>query len=207
MNYAEQASDPRKRLTGLVVVVGFHVILVYALVNGLARKVVDVLKVPLTVSVLEEIKTAPPPPPKSLPPPPKVAAPPPPDFVPPVEVAVQAPPQNVIVATSSVPAPEPAPVVAAPVAAPVVNVAVACPNSDAVRAGVPYPPEAERMNLAGNVLVEFTVGPTGEVRDVASVRSSNPVFIDVATKAVTKFRCNGQGHDVHVKVPFAFRPG
>jgi protein TonB len=88
----------------------------------------------------------------------------------------------------------------------VVNVAVACPNSDSVRAGVPYPPQAERLGLAGNVLVEFTVGPSGEVRDVVAVRSSNAVFVDVATKAVAKFRCNGQGHDVRVKVPFVFSP-
>lgn len=193
-------------MTGLIAVVGFHVILVYALMNGLARKVVDVLKVPLSVNVIEEVKAPPPPPPpKSLPPPPKVAAPPPPDFVPPVEVPVQAPVENTIIATSSEPAPPPAPaVVAAP--APVVNVAVACPNSDAVRAGVPYPPQAERLGLAGNVLVEFTVGPTGEVRDVTAVRSSNAVFVDTATKAVARFRCNGQGHDVRVKVPFVFRP-
>jgi protein TonB len=56
------------------------------------------------------------------------------------------------------------------------------------------------------VLVEFTVGPGGEVRDVVAVRSSNAVFVDVATKAVAKFRCNGQGHDVRVKVPFVFSP-
>jgi len=205
LNYAEQQSDPRKRMTGLIAVIGFHVILVYALMNGLARKVVEVIKTPLSVSVIEEIKTPPPPPPKSLPPPPKVAAPPPPEYVPPVEVPVQAPVQNTIVETSPEPAPQPAPVVAA-VAPPIVDVAVACPNSDAVRAGVPYPPEAERMNLAGNVLVEFTVGPTGEVGNVVATRSSNAMFVDVATKAVANFRCNGQGHNVRVKVPFVFRP-
>ena len=93
-SYAEQQRDPRKHLVGISAVVVFHIVLVYALANGLGRKVVEVFKAPLDVSIIEEIKPPPPPPPppkivKVLP---KVSAPPPPAYVPPTETQVQAPP-------------------------------------------------------------------------------------------------------------------
>src|SRR5260221_7900709 len=88
MSYAIQ-KDSSRRLTGLVAVVAFHVVLVYALVHGLARKIVEVVRAPLETKIIEEIKAPPPdkPPP---PPPPKLAMPPPP-YIPPPEVTVQAP--------------------------------------------------------------------------------------------------------------------
>src|SRR5260221_8627084 len=86
MSYAIQ-KDSSRRLTGLVAVVAFHVVLVYALVHGLARKIVEVVRAPLETKIIEEIKAPPPdkPPP---PPPPKLAMPPPP-YIPPPEVTVQ----------------------------------------------------------------------------------------------------------------------
>src|SRR5256885_4487152 len=59
----------------------FHVLLIYALVHGLARKIVEVVRAPLETKIIEEVKRPPqeqPPPP---PPPPKLATPPPP-FIP-----------------------------------------------------------------------------------------------------------------------------
>lgn len=209
VNYTEY-SEPRKNFAGLAAVVGLHLVVAYALATGLAHKVVDVLKAPLTVSVIEEVKPLPPPPPP--PPPPKEVrvqprTPPPPSYVPPAEVVVEAP-QAPVLTTSSEPVPAPPPAApAVPVPAPIVNAAVACPNSDKVRSRVPYPLQAERMGLSGNVLVEFTVGADGEVRNVTAVRSTNPLFTATATRAVAEFRCNGQGHDVRVRVPFDFRYG
>ncbi|MFD2271229.1 hypothetical protein ACFS07_09110 [Undibacterium arcticum] len=95
---------PQKNLTGITVVVLLHVFfIVYALVTGLARKVVEVIKQPIETKIIEEIKPPPPPPDKPLPPPPpKVLAPPPP-FIPPPEVQVQQQPQtNTIAAVSNV---------------------------------------------------------------------------------------------------------
>ena len=209
MSYAQPQRDLRQYSVGLAAVVAFHVLLAYALATGLARKVVEVLKAPLSVNVMEEVKTLPPPPPpKYVPPPPKTATPPPPDFVPQVEVPVQVTPPPVVVATSPEPPPAPPPVAPpAPVAPPVANVAVACPNHAAVRSQVPYPPQAERMGLSGDVVVDFTVGTNGEVKDVTVSRSSNAIFNAAATAAVARLRCTGQGHDVRVRVPFAFRLG
>lgn len=209
MNYTAYP-EPRKNLVGLAAVVGLHLVVAYALATGLAHKVVDVLKAPLTVSVIEEIKPLPPPPPP--PPPPKQVRvqpqTPPPSYVPPAEVVVEAPAQTATITSSPEPVPEPPPAApAVPVPAPIVNAAVACPNSDQVRARVPYPTQAERMGLSGKVLVEFTVGADGSVRDVTAISSSNSIFTSTATRAVAEFRCNGQGRDVRVRVPFAFNFG
>ena len=68
MDYARQQRDPTKHAIGIVFVVAVHVLVVYALVSGLARKAVEVIKKPLSATIIEEIKAPPPPPP---PPPPK----------------------------------------------------------------------------------------------------------------------------------------
>ncbi|RZI43809.1 energy transducer TonB [Herbaspirillum sp. HC18] len=208
MNFAQQR-QPAGKTAGLAVVVGLHLIFGYALMNGLGRKVVDVLKKPLDVAIIAEPKALPPPPPppKVLVPQPKVVAPPP-AFVPPPEVRVEAPPsQNAISVTSSkseparpVPAAPPAP--AAP---PTVGVGIACPNHMEVRSRLPYPAQAQQMGLSGEVVVEFTVAGSGQIGDVAVVKSTNRIFNSAATNAVNQLRCNGQDHDVRVRVPFVFR--
>src|SRR5882672_9619433 len=88
MNYAVE-KDSSRRLAGLAVVVAFHAALIYALVHGLARQIVEVIRAPLETKIIEEIKAPPPdkPPP---PPPPKLTTPPPP-YIPPPEVQVQVP--------------------------------------------------------------------------------------------------------------------
>ena len=97
MNYAEQQRQIRKHPTGLIVVAVGHVVLGYALVNGLGHKIVEVIKAPIETKIIEEVKPPPPPPPENLPPPPKVALPPP-SFVPPPEIEViPAPPQQPVI--------------------------------------------------------------------------------------------------------------
>ena len=71
-----QNRNPTKHLTGIVFVVILHLAVGYALVTGLARKVVEVIKQPIETKIIEEIK--PPPPDTPPPPPPKLATPPPP---------------------------------------------------------------------------------------------------------------------------------
>lgn len=208
MNYAQQQRDPRRHLFGIASVVLIHVIVIYALLTGLARKVVEVFKKPLEVSIIEEVKVETPPPPPKLPPPPKAlrppprVVPPPPAYVPPTEVAV-APPPNVVTAVTQAPPPPPAAV--SPPRPAVVNVGVACPNHAEVRSKVPYPPQASRIGLSGDVLLEFTVGPGGDVQDVTVLNATNKMFVSVATAAVNQLRCTGQGQAVRVRVPFTFR--
>jgi len=206
MNFAQQQRDPRRHLMGISTVVLLHVVAIYALTNGMARKVVDVLKKPLDVSIIEELKIPPPPPPppKFVEPPPKVVEPPP-AYVPPPEVQVQvAPVQPVITVTTTTPPPPPV-VVAAP-APPmpprVASVGLVCPDHLAVLGKVQ--PPAQARGQSGKVIVEFVVSPTGAVGDVVVTKSSNRIFNAVATAAVAQLHCVGQGQNVRVQVPFVF---
>ena len=199
MDYALQQRDPRRHLTGITVVVLLHAIAIYALANGLARKVVDVLKKPLEVNIIEELKSLPPPPPQKVLPPPRQAVEPPPAYVPPPEIQVQAPPvQQVITVTTTAPPP---PVVAA---SPVASVGVACPNYRDVISRVQSPAQAQRLGLSGEVLVEFIVSPTGTVSEVTVTKSTNRIFNAVAIAAVSKFQCISQGQNVRVRLPIGF---
>ena len=209
MQYAQADRHPARQSIGFGVVVLIHVVVVWALVSGLARKVVDVIKQPLETKIIEAPK-----PPQELrpppPPPPKLEAPPPP-FIPPPEVQIQPAPQPpaapVIAVTQNKPPEATAPLVAAPPRAgpATVAVGVACPNSQKVRAEVAYPREAQRQELTGETLVEFTVDRDGRVADAQVLRSSHRVFDAVSLATVRLFRCVGQGQDVKVQVPFVFR--
>ena len=92
MDYAQAQRNPGKHLTGIGIVVVLHVLLGWALVSGLARKVVEVIKAPIETKIIEEVK--PPPPPETPPPPPPKMALPPPSFVPPPEIQIANPPPS-----------------------------------------------------------------------------------------------------------------
>lgn len=138
LDYAQQQRNPAKHLAGIAFVIIFHVALVYGLMNGLARKVVEVVKGPLETRLIEEIKKAQPD--KPPPPPPKLAPPPPP-FIPPPEVNVAAVQQanpgaiTAIARTLPPPAPEPAPPVVQAAPRPAVRV----PPSSMPSAPAPSP--------------------------------------------------------------------
>ena len=127
---------PRRHPVGLAVVALLHVVVGYALVNGLARKIVEVVKAPIETKIIEEVKPPPPPPPDNLPPPPK-NLPPPPSFVPPPEVNVAPQPTNAPTITTTSVAPPPAPVFApaAPPAPPAPPAAVTCDDEHESVAG------------------------------------------------------------------------
>jgi periplasmic protein TonB len=211
MNYA-QPKPPSRRIAGIAFVAGLHAVIVYALLTGLATKVVDVIRQPIQTRIIEEIKPppppAPPPPPKRIAPqPPKQVAHPPP-FVPPPEVPVAAPSPNAIIAQSNAPAPSapvapPAP--PAPAAPVSKSVGVVCPNSTEVRASIRYPREALENNLTGDVIVVFTVGTDGSVKDLSVLQSAAPVLDRAAENAVRQFHCVAQGEEVRVQVPFSFK--
>ncbi|MFM0249779.1 energy transducer TonB [Paraburkholderia sediminicola] len=199
---------PARRMVGLGFVIVLHATLIYALLTGLATKVVEVIQQPIETKIIEEVKPPPPPPAIPLPPPPKLTAPPPP-FIPPPEVQVASPPvQTAIVSRSAAPTPS---VPAAPAAPPVAaapehaNVGVVCPNSGQVRASIRYPREAQRDNLTGDVLIEFTVGMDGTIKDLQVTKSAAPVLDRAAENAVRQFNCAAQGHEVRVQVPFSFK--
>src|SRR6266852_5636170 len=88
MDFARSQRNPTKHVIGLTFVILLHVLVIYALVTGLARKAVEVIKKPLSATIIEEIKAPPPPPPP--PPPRKIIEPPKTQqtYVPPPDVPV-----------------------------------------------------------------------------------------------------------------------
>jgi protein TonB len=209
MNYVAQR-NPSRHAAGIGIVLLLHILIVWALISGLANKVVEVVRRPIQTTIIDAPKPPPPPPLPviPLPAPPKAVVPPPP-FVPPVEVAVQtAPRQNTIQAQTSnavpsVPAIAP-PAPAVPAAPRSANVGVVCPNSTQVRQSIRYPREAQRDGITGNVVVEFTVSKDGVLKDLTIVKSAHAVLDRAAENAVKQFSCVAQGEDVRVQVPFAF---
>ncbi|WP_321857481.1 energy transducer TonB [Paraburkholderia tropica] len=210
--FGRKQANPVRRLGGVAIAVVLHLVLIWAFVNGLATRVVQIVQRPVEVRIIVPVKPSPRPLP--LPKPaqkivsrPRVAPPPPP-FVPPPEVHVQAPPQATI-AHADTPAPTvpvqevpPAPV---PLARPVNHeIGVVCPNSNEVRSSIVYPEEAQEDDITGDVTVEFTVGPDGHVINVRVTQPADPLLNRAAMDAVRRFHCIAQGQSVRVQVPFSF---
>ena len=217
MNYSRQQADPKKHLVGFGAVILFHVLVVYALVSGLAKKVVDVVRAPIETKVIEEIKKPPPPPEVVVPPPPKLEAPPPP-FIPPPEIQIATPPPPQPTITATTPTPPPAPVVIAPAPAPVApappappapataSVGVACPNMQTVMGDSGFPRDAQRQGLEkGNAVIEWTVTASGEIKNLRTVSASNQIFARNSIRLIGDYKCVGQGRDVTVRQEFNYK--
>ncbi|WP_028222315.1 energy transducer TonB [Paraburkholderia oxyphila] len=206
--FGKKQRNPVRRYGGIAAVLLLHVVLIYALLNGLATKVVQVIQHPIETRIVEPVKPPPPPPLPVVQLPPPKFAPPPPPFVPPPEVPVQAPPQAIITHQAA-PVPS-APAVAAPVAAPAPTkpvsheVGVVCPNSDQIRASMQYPKEALKNNITGEVKIEFVVNTEGQITDLRVAESADPILDRAALNTVKQFNCVTQGEAVRVQVPFSF---
>jgi len=188
MEYVQQRALSRQA-PGLAMVIGLHLIVGYALVTGLARRVVEVIKQPIETKIIEEVKKPPPdlPPP---PPPPKLQAPPPP-FIPPPEIQIQTPPpppqQTITTVTTTPPPPGPPPKVYTPPApqpAPLPAVrkeykATYCPKPQ-------FPRQAIQQGLNGSVTAWVHVTPQGSVSDVEIKRSSNRIFDREVIRAMSQ---------------------
>lgn len=183
MDFAQTQRNPGKHVVGMGVVLALHLVLGWAVVSGMAQRVVDVIKAPIETKIIEETKPPPPPPPVDLPPPPKFA-PPPPSFVPPPEIQVNPPPTPAPTITTTTVAPPPAPVFIQPPAPPappappppprraaspaIANVAACAPTAD------DYPGAAVRAEATGTTKIRFTIGADGKLASSQVVRSAGP---------------------------------
>ena len=210
MSYAQPRSSGR-RTAGVILTIVLHIVLIYALLHGLARKIVNIVAPPLETKIIEEIK--PPQPEKPPPPPPKLAAPPPP-FIPPPEVNIQIPIQPPPTITAAPTPPTPAPVViapppppaapVAPVRTPPVVLASSCEKPE-------YPSASRRSNETGTVLLSFLIDQSGKVIDSKIERSSGFRRLDEAAKAglgLCKFRpatVNGAPVQAWARIEYVWR--
>ena len=190
MDYAESQRSWGKHAPSIIMVAALHLALGYALVNGLGRKIIEVVKAPLETKIIEEIKK--PPPDTPPPPPPKLAAPPPP-FIPPPEINIQAPPPpptQTITTVSTAPPPPGPPPVAAPVVAPP-QPAVRREYKAAYRVDPVYPRQAQRDGTSGRVVAHVVVQPNGTVTEVRIISANPPrVFDREVIRALSQWKFN-----------------
>jgi len=191
--YATYQPDPSRNIVGIAVVALFHVLVIYALVSGLARKVVDVVRAPIETKVIEEVKDTPKP--KEVIPPPPVLDTPPPPFVPPPEVVIAtAPPAATIAVATPTPPPEPFTPTPAPVVAPPappkpapVSISVACPTRALPKLS------ARQEGVAGSVRARLTI-KDGKVVNVDILSSTPKGLFDASVRtAILQYGCQSTG--------------
>lgn len=212
MDYRFESRDPRRRLKGIAIVVLLHVFIGYALMSGLARKGLDLVRQPMKAVVIQEVTLPPPPPP---PPPPKriekpVVVPkrpaPPPPYVPPSEVVPQAASTAPAIAASTTPPPEP-PAIAPPAPPPTAPVAagprraaigVACPTQVAPD----MPRKALMDGIEGVVKAQIHIRDGG-IQDV-TILSGPKVFHAAVKAAMLQYKCVADGSEVIATQEFNF---
>ena len=166
-SYVQQNNS--RRMGVLVGIVLFHLLLLYGLVSGLARKVIEVVAAPLVTDMIEEVKPEDKPPP---PPPPQMERPP--VQVPPPDISIDIPMESNTTAISNVtdrPVPPPAPV--AVVERKTVRVA---PKLDLRRSPSTdefYPASARRAEIQGVTTVRMCVGADGKMSQEPTVANSS----------------------------------
>jgi len=216
MDFARQQRDPARHLIGITFVVVVHALVIYALLTGLGRAVVEVIKKPLSATIIEEIKAPPPPPPpKKIVETPKVQAPvetyvPPPDI--PVATTQSAP---VISSVTATPPTEPhviapPPVVLAPPPPP-------APPKPAIRRGIAplskedpeYPRAAIRAGVErGRVLARVMIDEKGNVTEVIIVSADPPRYFErevMEKLKLWKFQAEGEKYVGEVEVNFSLK--
>ena len=179
MSYADQSMSAN-RITALIIVALIHIVVIYALVTGLAYEgYKKVLQRVTAVDIKEEVKKEPPPPPK------KIDIKPPPMVVPPPKISVttqapvmetvrEAPPPPPIVLAPPPPSAPPPPRFQPKGAVPKGNPGSWATTND-------YPSRALREEREGTSGFRVTVGPDGKVTDCSITSSSGHADLYAAT--------------------------
>jgi len=210
MDYAQQQRDPTKHAIGVGFVILMHVLLVYALLTGLGRAIVEVVKKPLSATIIEELKLPPPPPPppKKVVETPKVQQPVQ-TFVPPPDVPVPTTTTAPTISATTATAPTEPHVIAAPVVAP-----PPAPPKPAVRRGVTrisgdnpeYPRAAIKEGISkGHVVARLHIDEKGNVTEVIIYSADPPRHFDrvvIAALKDWKFASDGEKYVAEVELNF-----
>lgn len=61
MSFVQPQTNPARHSVGIGVAIVFHIALIWALMNGLASKVMTVINAPIETKIIEEVKPPPPP--------------------------------------------------------------------------------------------------------------------------------------------------
>ena len=161
--YVHDSQFMTRRGAVLVVIIGLHVFIAWALATGLARRALEVIAPPIQTDIVEEVKTEKEPPP---PPPPEFQKPPvevpPPDVT--IDLPVEAPQTTAITAVAATPHPP----------APAVHVAKTPAKGKHFPATEDYYPAAsKRLGEEGVTTVRMCVGPNSKLSEPPAVTHSS----------------------------------
>ena len=223
MDYARQQRDPTRHMIGIGFVVLVHALVIWALLSGLGSAVIQVIKKPLTATIIEEVKLPPPPPPPPPPPrkiieQPQVQQVPVETFVPPPDIPVTTTTAPVISAVTAVPPTVPFVIAApTPTPAPIAVVVAVAPPKPAVRRGIvrisgedpTYPKEAIRAGVSkGRVVARLQIDEKGNVTDIQIITSEPARVFDKVVRAALqgwKFRADGERYVGEVEINFTLK--
>jgi protein TonB len=208
MDYARQQRDPGKHVIGIAFVVLVHLFVIYALMTGLGRSMMQVIKKPLSATIIEEVKLPPPPPPKKIetakPPPPKVET-----YVPPPDVPVTTEATGPTITVTTPEPPRPPPVVEAPPAPPPPPAPKPAVRKNVVRVGGEdpiYPRQAIRAGIErGRVVARVNIDENGNVTEVTIISADPPRVFDqevITALKGWKFKAEGEKYVGEVEVNF-----
>jgi protein TonB len=87
-----------------------------------------------------------------------------------------------------------------------VSAAVACSNYANVMGDVAFPREAVRQGIErGEAVIAFTLTAAGQITNIRTVSASNQIFARNSIRIVGEYKCQGQGRDITVTVPFGYK--
>ncbi len=208
MDFARQQRNPTRHLVGMAFVILLHIFVIYALLTGLARNAVEVIKKPLTATIIDEVKLPPPPPPpppKKIIEPPKVQAPVEP-YVPPPDIPVPTPPSEPVISAPTTTVPTEQHVIAPPAPAPPPKPAIRKGITPLVKVEPVYPREAIRAGIAkGRVVARLFIDEKGLVSEVRIVEADPPgVFNKEVTRALSQWKFQAEGEKFVGEVELTF---
>jgi periplasmic protein TonB len=198
--YTTQSNWLSRRGIFLLLLVLFHVVLIWGLKSGFAMKLVAAITPPIVADIINEPKDEKAPPP---PPPPKLELPPvevPPPVVD-IQITPDAPPSTAIQNVTDRPAPPPPPPAAPPPPKLNLSKSASQPNFDDY-----YPPTSIRLGEEGLVKVKICVAPNGKVATSELGETSGFERLDEAgVKMAKMYRFNPVSAQVCTTLPVRFK--
>ena len=76
---------------------------------------------------------------------------------------------------------------------------------DVSSAKAAYDSKARTLELEGEVVIEFTVTASGQVKDPVIKSSTNRLFNRASMAVIDRLTCQGQGQDVRVQAAIGFK--
>jgi protein TonB len=171
--YVHDTQFLTRRGAVLVLIIGLHLFIAWALATGLARRAMEVIAPPIQTDIVEEVKQEKEPPP---PPPPEFEKPP--VEVPPPDVQITLPVETApttaitaVAATQHAPAPPPRPS----------NRTAAGPGKNFPNCDDYYPPASRRLEEQGVTVIAFCVDGSGKLTGDPTIgQSSGSARLDEA---------------------------